>query len=381
MRARGDAKDVKLDTIKLPPGFTISVYAEVPGARSMTMGPGGTLFVGTRDGSVYAVVDAGDGTKAKEVVTLAKDLNEPNGVAVRDGALYVAEVSRILRFDGIEARLKSPGRPVVVTDKLPRDGHHGWKFIAFGPDGFLYVPVGAPCNICKRSDPYAAISRMRPDGTAFEVFARGVRNTVGFDWDPATKELWFTDNGRDWMDDDTPPDELNHAPAAGMHFGYPWCHGGDVKDPEFGNERPCSEFVRPAVRFQAHVAALGMRFYTGTAFPPEYTGTDLRRAARLVEPQEEGRVPRRDRAHQGRKGRPRGRLRGGLAPGREGLGTARGRFRASGRLASRVRRQGRSRLPDRLLALKAAGPRYDRDARGVKETSMKPARPARRGSA
>jgi glucose/arabinose dehydrogenase len=271
-RAQGDAKDVRLETIKLPPGFRISVYAEVPGARSMTLGSGGTLFVGTRDGYVYAVVDAGDGTKAKEVLTLAKDLDEPNGVAVRDGALYVAEISRILRFDAIEANLRKPPRPVVVTQALPKDGHHGWKFIAFGPDGLLYVPVGAPCNICKRSDPYASIARMRPDGSGFEVFARGVRNTVGFDWDPATKELWFTDNGRDWMDDDTPPDELNHAPSAGLHFGYPWCHGGDVKDPEFGKERPCSEFVKPALKLPAHVAALGMRFYTGTAFPPEYRG-------------------------------------------------------------------------------------------------------------
>jgi glucose/arabinose dehydrogenase len=270
--ARADAKDVKLETIKLPPGFSISLYAEVPGARSMAMGPGGTLFVGTRDGPVYAVVDAGDGTKAKEVLTLAKDLNEPNGVAVHGGALYVAEISRILRFDGIEARLKDPGRPVVVTDALPKDPHHGWKFIAFGPDGWLYVPVGAPCNVCKRSDPYASISRMKPDGTLFEVYARGVRNTVGFDWDPATKELWFTDNGRDWMGDDTPPDELDHAPAAGMHFGFPWCHGGDVKDPEFGKERPCSDFTKPAIRFQAHVAPLGMRFYTGSMFPAGYRG-------------------------------------------------------------------------------------------------------------
>ena len=271
-RALSDAKDVKLETIRLPPGFRISLYAEVPGARSMTMGAGGTLFVGTRDGQVYAVVDAGDGTKAREVVTLAKGLNEPNGVAFRDGSLYVAEVSRILRFDGIEARLKSPGMPVVVTDALPRDPHHGWKFIAFGPDGWLYVPIGAPCNICRRSDPYASISRLRPDGTRFEVYARGVRNTVGFDWDPATKELWFTDNGRDWMGDDTPPDELNHAPTAGMHFGFPWCHGGDLKDPEFGKERPCSEFTKPALRLPAHVAALGMRFYTGAAFPAEYRG-------------------------------------------------------------------------------------------------------------
>jgi glucose/arabinose dehydrogenase len=267
-----DAKDAKLGTIRLPPGFSISLYAEVPGARSLTMGPGGTLFVGTREGSVYAVIDAGDGTRAKRVVTLAKDLNEPNGVAVRDGALFVAEVSRILRFDRIESRLDIPPNPVVVTDALPKDGHHGWKFIAFGPDGWLYVPIGAPCNICKRSDPYASICRMKPDGTHFEVFARGVRNTVGFDWDPATRELWFTDNGRDWMGDDSPPDELNHAPAAGMHFGFPWCHGGDVKDPEFGKERPCSEFTMPALRFQAHVAPLGMRFYTGTTFPSEYRG-------------------------------------------------------------------------------------------------------------
>jgi glucose/arabinose dehydrogenase len=270
--ARADAKDVKLETIKLPPGFRISLYAEVPGARSMTMGPGGTLFVGTRDGQVYAVVDAGDGTKAKEVLTLAKELNEPNGVAVKDGALYVAEVSRILRFDEIESHLRHPGGPVVVTDALPKDGHHGWKFIAFGPDGWLYVPIGAPCNVCKRSDPYASIARMKPDGSGFSVFARGVRNTVGFDWDPATKELWFTDNGRDSMGDDTPPDELNHAPREGMHFGFPWCHGGDVKDPEFGKERPCAEFTKPALKLQAHVAALGMRFYAGTMFPPEYRG-------------------------------------------------------------------------------------------------------------
>jgi glucose/arabinose dehydrogenase len=270
--ALADAKDVKLDAIRLPPGFSISLYAEVPGARSMAMGPKGTLFVGTRDGQVYAVVDAGDGTKAKEVLTLAKGLDEPNGVAVRDGALYVAEVSRILRFDGIEARLKDPGKPAVVTDALPKDPHHGWKFIAFGPDGWLYVPVGAPCNVCKRSDPYASISRMKPDGTLFEVYARGVRNTVGFDWDPATKELWFTDNGRDSMGDDRPPDELNRAPGAGMHFGFPWCHGASVKDPEFGRERRCGEFTPPALELPAHVAALGMRFYTGTAFPEAYLG-------------------------------------------------------------------------------------------------------------
>jgi glucose/arabinose dehydrogenase len=272
--ARADPKDIKLDLIKLPPGFRISVYTDaVPGARSMAMGEKGTLFVGTRDaGNVYAVVDAGDGTRAREVVTLAKNLNEPNGVAVKGGALYVMEISRLLRFDDVEARLKAPPAPVVVTDAYPKDPHHGWKFIAFGPDGLLYVPIGAPCNICRRSDPYASITRLRADGSGFEIVARGVRNTVGFDWHPGTKELWFTDNGRDLLGDDTPPDELNRAPRAGLNFGFPYCHGGDVKDPEFGKEQPCAGFVPPALKLGAHEAALGMRFYTGTAFPAEYRG-------------------------------------------------------------------------------------------------------------
>ena len=272
--ARGDPKDIKLDKIKLPPGFRISVYSDsVPGARSMTMGPKGTLFVGSRDaGAVYAVVDAGDGTHAREVLTLAKNLNEPNGVAVKDGALYVMEISRLLRLDDIEGRLKSPPAPVVVTDAFPKDPHHGWKFVAFGPDGLLYVPIGAPCNICRRSDPYASIARLKADGSGFQIVARGVRNTVGFDWHPVTKELWFTDNGRDWLGDDSPADELNRAPQTGLHFGFPYCHGGDVSDPEFGKEPPCSGFVPPALTLGAHVAALGMRFYKGEMFPAEYRG-------------------------------------------------------------------------------------------------------------
>jgi glucose/arabinose dehydrogenase len=271
---RAEPNDIRLDTIKLPPGFRISVYTDaVPGARSMTMGEKGTLFVGSREtGAVYAVVDAGDGTRAREVLTLAKDLNEPNGVAVKDGALYVMEISRLLRFDDIERRLKSPPAPVVVTDAFPKDPHHGWKFVAFGPDGLLYVPIGAPCNICRRSDPYATITRLKSDGSGFEIVARGVRNTVGFDWHPETKELWFTDNGRDWLGDDSPPDELNRAPQKGLHFGFPYCHGGDVRDPEFGKELPCSNFVPPALKLGAHEAALGMRFYTGTMYPAEYRG-------------------------------------------------------------------------------------------------------------
>lgn len=259
--------------ISLPPGFRIAVYAEeVPGARSMALGPRGTLFVGTRGaGKVYAVVDRDGDRKADEVLTLAQGLNMPNGVAFHDNALYVAEVHRILRYDDPESRLLNPPAPVVVNDTFPRDRHHGWKFIRFGPDGKLYVPVGAPCNICESSDPrYASIMRMNPDGTGIEIVARGVRNTVGFDWHPETKALWFTDNGRDWMGDDLPPDELNFAPRAGLHFGYPYCHGKGLPDPEFGKEKPCAAYTPAALELGAHVAALGMRFYTGTMFPPAY---------------------------------------------------------------------------------------------------------------
>ena len=259
-----------LDRVKLPPGFTIEVFAEgVQNARSMALGDKGTLFVGTRSaGKVHAIRH--DGRKALEVITIATGLNMPNGVAFRDGALYVAEVSKVSRYDAIESSLPRPPKPAVIYDKYPGDRHHGWKFIAFGPDGWLYVPVGAPCNVCDRDAPYSSITRLKPDGSAMEVFARGVRNSVGFDWDPRSKELWFTDNGRDMMGDDVPPDELNHAPKAGMHFGYPFCHGGDLADPEFGSKRPCSEFAKPAQRFGAHVASLGMRFYTGSMFPAEY---------------------------------------------------------------------------------------------------------------
>ena len=265
-------QDLPLDKIRLPDGFEISIYAsDVPGARSMALGPNGTLFVGTRVGKVYAIVDRNRNNRADEVITVARGLRMPNGVAFRGGALYVGEVSRVLRYDNIEARLSNPPTPVVVNDTFPGDRHHGWKFIRFGPDGQLYVPVGAPCNVCERSDGhYALIMRMNPDGTGLEVFARGVRNTVGFDWHPETKTLWFTDNGRDWLGDDVPPDELNHAPRKGLHFGFPYCHGGDISDPEFGGKHACEEFVPPAMKLGPHVAAIGMRFYTGTMFPDRY---------------------------------------------------------------------------------------------------------------
>ena len=266
-------QSLPLGTIKLPPGFEITIYAEhVPNARSMVLTPSGTLFVGTRTaGNVYAVRDTDHNKKADEVITIARRMNMPNGVAFRDGALYVAEVNRVLRYDSIESRLKDPPRPVVVNDGFPTDTWHGWKFIRFGPDGMLYVPVGAPCNICERDDKrYASIMRMNPDGSGLEVYARGVRNTVGFDWDPKSNDLWFTDNGRDYLGDNSPPDELNYAPRKGMNFGFPYCHGKSISDPEFGARHTCEEFNPPAMELGPHVAALGMRFYTGVMFPNEY---------------------------------------------------------------------------------------------------------------
>jgi glucose/arabinose dehydrogenase len=261
-----------LDKVTLPPGFSMSVYAIVPNARSMCWGTNGTLFVGNRNGgNVYAVVDRDQDGKADTVHLVDSDLSMPNGVAFRDGSLFVAATDRILRYDSIEARLTNPPDPVVVFNKYPQDTHHGWKFIAFGPDGKLYVPVGAPCNICEKKEPiYASITRLNADGTGLEIFAKGVRNTVGFAWHPETKELWFTENGGDELGDDLPADELNNAPRAGMHFGYPYIHQGDSPDPEFGKGKKAADYTPPAQKLGPHVAALGMRFYTGSMFPAEY---------------------------------------------------------------------------------------------------------------
>lgn len=267
--------DLQLEKIKLPPGFKIEVFAEkVKNARSLELSPNGTLFVGTRGkGSLYALRDTNGDYRADQLYTLAKGLDMPNGVAFRDGSLYVAENSRILRYDNIEAHLADPPEPVVVYDQYPEENHHGWKYIAFGPDGKLYVPVGAPCNICEsEAEIFASITRMDPDGSNMEVVQYGIRNTVGFDWHPQTGELWFTDNGRDMMGDDQPFCELNRAPQDGMHFGYPYCHQGDLADPEFGAKRDCSEFTAPAYKLGPHVAPLGMEFYTADQFPAHYRG-------------------------------------------------------------------------------------------------------------
>jgi glucose/arabinose dehydrogenase len=267
----------QLDKLSLPAGFSIAVYAEkVAGARSMALGSDGTIFVGTRAQTVYAVVDRNKDYKADEVLTVASGLTVPNGVAFKDGALYVAENNRISRYDGVLDLTKAAGgagpapKQTILNDKLPTDRMHGWKYLSFGPDGMLYTQIGAPGNILDRGDPYATIIRMKPEGGDFEIFARGVRNSVGQTWHPDTKELWFTDNGRDLLGDEQPNDELNNAPKAGLHFGYPYCHQGDILDPEFGKDKSCSSYAPPAYKMGPHVAALGLKFYTGTMFPPEY---------------------------------------------------------------------------------------------------------------
>jgi glucose/arabinose dehydrogenase len=254
--------------ITLPPGFQITVYAaDVPNARQMALGPDGIVFVGSRAaGNVYAVADG-------KVHVLARGLHMPSGVAYRDGALYVAEVSRIVKLPDVARNLASPPKPEVVTSAYPADEHHGWKFIAFGPDGRLYVPVGAPCNVCEPPGPlHATITRLDLASPRPEVVARGVRNSVGFDFHPETGELWFTDNGRDWLGDDRPPDELNRLSRPGEHFGFPHCHGAGIVDPDHGRGQSCDRYTPPARALGPHVAALGMRFYTGRMFPERYRG-------------------------------------------------------------------------------------------------------------
>ena len=267
--------DTGLPLISLPAGFHIAIYAaNVPGAREMAMGPEGVVFVGTRgEGKVYAVIDANNDQTADQILTLADNLFLPNGVAYRDGALYVAEVNRVLRYTNISSRLDNPPAPVVVNANFPSDTLHGWKFIAFGPDGKLYVPIGMPCNICIADTPwYGTIMRMNPDGSDLETYVTGLRNTVGFDWDPVTGYLWFTDNGQDFLGEDLPPDELNVATSQGQNFGFPFCYGDNITDPAMQTGNGCPGAIPPALELPAHVAPLGMEFYEGNLFPAEYRG-------------------------------------------------------------------------------------------------------------
>ena len=264
-------KKYKLDNIQLPQGFTISLYAEVPNARSLCVSPNGTVYVGTRGDKVYAIPDKNHDGYADSVYQIASGLHSANGVAFKDGSLFIGASSTIYRMDNIESNLANPPKPVVVYDQFPSDAHHGLRYISFGPDNKLYVGVGAPCNVCIPSKPYyGTICRINADGSGFEIYASGVRNSVGFDWQPETNNLWFTDNGRDNLGDTIPSDELNRSPQAGMNFGFPYCHQGNIPDPEYGKEKSCSDFTPPVKRLGAHVASLGMRFNKDNKFPAEY---------------------------------------------------------------------------------------------------------------
>ena len=264
--------EIPINKIKVPQGFKVELWAHgINNARVMVWGEKGTLFVSSRvAGNVYAVTDQG-GQRTTKVI--AKGLNLPNGIAFKDGTLYIAEVHRITKIEGVEGKLGSAdltGEMKVVYETLPKDLPHGWKYLAFGPDGKLYFNIGAPCNICIPPDTHANISRVNVDGTGFEYWAHGVRNSVGFDWHPVTKELYFTTHARDWLGEEVPSDRFDHAPKKGLHFGFPYCHQGDIPDPVFGKERSCAEFAPPLIKTGPHVAGNGVMFYTGSMFPPEY---------------------------------------------------------------------------------------------------------------
>ncbi len=268
-----EPSDVELDRLTVPACFKIDLFAtDVEEARSLALGDNGTVFVGNRrEDKVYALVDTDGDQKADKKYVIAEGLNMPNGVAFKDGDLYVAEVNKIWKYANIEDNLNDPGEPELIYGEYPDDTHHGWKFIAFGPDDKLYVPVGAPCNICEpEKEIYATITRMNADGTDMEIIAHGIRNSVGFDWNPEDNSLWFTNNGRDMLGDDIPSDEINRISEEGEHFGYPYWHAGDVKDPEFGDKRKQNEFTAPKHKPGAHRATLGMRFYTGDMFPGDF---------------------------------------------------------------------------------------------------------------
>lgn len=271
------ASELPLEKLNLPAGFNISVFAKVKNARQLAAGPDGVFFTGSRRaGNIYAVIDKDRDHVAEKVITIDTDLNLPSGLTYRDGDLYVGAVDRILVYRDIVNTMTNSPEPDVLIGDLPSERHHGWKYIKFGPDGMLYVPVGAPCNICLSDDPrFASILRYDLETKDYDIYAHGVRNTVGFDWHPETGELWFTDNGRDWLGDYTPPCELNRVTAPGQHFGYPYVHGSDVIDPEFGNQAGNRKLIEPELNLGPHTAPLGMIFYTGTMFPPEFRNRAL----------------------------------------------------------------------------------------------------------
>lgn len=265
------AAQLPLHLIKLPDGFQISVFAaNVDNARSMAWNGSNTLYVGTRSaGKVYALVDSDGDYRADRRFTIASGLNMPNGIVYDNGDLYVAEVHRIIKYSGIDQRLANPPDPVVIYSELPVEEHHGWRYLNLGPDGKLYISIGVPCNVCDEEG-YGVLARLDKNGKNFEVIARGVRNSVGFTWHSQTRQLWFTDNGRDWMGDDSPPDELNRLSRTGEHFGFPYCHGDSIRDPDYGKGKRCQDYTAPVQNLGAHVASLGLHIYSENQFPSQY---------------------------------------------------------------------------------------------------------------
>ena len=264
------ADKLPVDKLKAPKGLKVEVYASgMPNARSLALGDKGTVFVGSRlQDKVYAIIDKGGGKR--EVKIIASGLYRPNGVAFKNGTLYIMELSQLSKIDNIEDKLDNPPKPTVILDGLPKDEAHGWKYTAIGPDNKLYFEIGQPCNNCLPPEGYATMRRVNLDGTGMETIAQGIRNTVGFDWHPTSKELYFTDNSRDWMSEDLPNDELNRMTKVGQHFGSPFCYQGNLPDQEFGWGRKCEEFTPPIALLGPHTAALGMKFYTGNSFPAKY---------------------------------------------------------------------------------------------------------------
>jgi glucose/arabinose dehydrogenase len=267
------ADKLPVDKLQVPKGFKIEVFAaNVPNARTLREGDKGTVFVSSRlIDKIHAIVTK-DGKRETKVV--ASGLHRPNGIALHNGTLYIAELSQISRIDNVEANLDSPPKPTVIYNDLPKDEPHGWKFLTVGPDERLYFNIGAPCNICMPPATHAQIRSIKLDGSDARVEALGTRQIVGMDFHPTLKQLYFTENQRDWLSEDIPQDKLNRMTNPGKdHFGFPYCHQGDIPDPEFGWGRSCDEFTKPVALLGPHSAPLGMRFYTGTAFPAEYKNT------------------------------------------------------------------------------------------------------------
>ena len=263
-------EQVPLSALRVPEGFKVELWAHgMPGARMMELGDNGTVFVGTRTiGRVYAVTEQG-GQRVHRI--LAQGLRQPNGLAFRDGSLYVIAINEVFRYDNVERNPEVQPVNLTAAFDLPREEHHGWKFAKFGPDGRLYMNIGVPCNICEfNRETHALIVSFNPDGSGRRIEAKGIRNSVGFDWHPLTRELWATNNGRDWAGNDVPHDTLHRIRASGEDHGFPFC-AANWRDP-FLQTGPanCSEFVAPAALLGPHVAALGMRFYTGSQFPAQY---------------------------------------------------------------------------------------------------------------